>query len=304
MLAPSMTSSSHAASTPAPVLAPTPAWWRRLTAPWRDLPDHLILGTMKGGTTQLDRLLSTNPGIQKRLWKESRRLTDRNPNARDWRAMYELRWRRQRQERRLGHAIRVGDATPYDLFHPRAPGTALRLVPDARFVVILRDPAYRAWSHHRHAMRHGFETLDFEAAIAAEAERLEGEEARLADDPSATSGPHQHWSYLARGRYAEQLERWFACFPRDRFLVCFTDDLRTRPGALLTDVERHLGLPATPGLKWNPHSPANAGDGTMPSDATRSMLRDHFEPFDEKLANLLGIELPWRGPRGELTGTD
>jgi hypothetical protein len=292
MLAPPMTSRSHAASTPAPVLAPTPAWWRRLTAPWRDLPDHLILGAMKAGTTQLDRWLSTNPGVQARIWKESRVLTDSRPTALRWRAMYDLHARRRGQERRSGRRLRVGDASPYDLFHPRAPRHAARLVPEARFVVILRDPAHRAWSHHRHAVRHGFEWLDFDDAIAAEAGRLDGEEARLDRDPSAVSGPHQHWSYLARGRYVDQLERWFACFPRERFLIRFTDDLRDRPRELLADVERHLDLPPTPPP---PAADAvNVGDGVQPPPATVKALHALFAESDARLAELLGRELPWR----------
>jgi hypothetical protein len=293
MLAPPMMPSSHAASTPAPVLAPTPAWWRRLTASWRDLPDHLILGAMKAGTTQLDRLLSTNPGIQRRIWKESRQLTQPDASEHAWRAMYEFRRRRRRQERRIGHRIRVGDASPYDLFHPRAPEHAARLVPDARFIVILRDPALRAWSHHRHSLRHGFESLDFEAAIAAEPGRLDGEEARLRQDPSAVSGAHQHWSYLARGRYAEQLDRWFGAFSRDRFLICFLDDLRDRPDAVLTQVARHLELPPFPSSDATP-GVANPGDGIEPPPETLDHLRRTFEESDQRLAALLGAELPWR----------
>jgi hypothetical protein len=293
MLAPPMTSRSHAASTPAPVLAPTPARWRRLTAPWRDLPDHLILGAMKAGTTQLDRLLSTNPGIQRRIWKESRQLTQPGASERAWRAMYEFSQRRRRQERQLGHAIRVGDASPYDLFHPRAPEHAARLVPDARFIVMLRDPALRAWSHHRHAVRHGFESLEFDAAIAAEPDRLDGEETRLRQEPSAVSGAHQHWSYLARGRYAEQLDRWFGVFPRDRFLVCFLDDLRDRPDSVLTQVARHLDLPPFPS-NASTTGVANAGDGSAPPPETLDHLRGTFEEPDRRLAELLGKELPWR----------
>ncbi len=294
MLAREMTSPLHAASAPDPVRAPTPAWWRRLTATWRDLPDHLILGAMKAGTTQLDRLLGTNPGVGTRAWKESRILTEPRPSGRAWRAMHELRVRRRRAERRLGHPIRIGDASPYDLFHPRAPAAASQLVPHARFVVILRDPAERAWSHHRHAVRHGFESLDFDAAIAAEANRLEGEEARLVREPSSVSGPHQHWSYLARGRYAEQLDRWFRVFPRDRFLICFLDDLRDRPHDLLTRIARHLDLPPFPRTATLSETTSNAGDGVPAPTSTLARLRETFEDADRRLADLLGVSPPWR----------
>lgn len=247
---------------------------------------------MKAGTTQLDALLSGNPSVQPRRWKECRLLTEPSPTPLAYRALHDLSWRRKARERRTGRPERVGDASPYDLFHPRAPLAASRLVPDARFVILLRDPAFRAWSHHRHAVRHGLETLDFAAAIEAEPARLADEETRLTRDPTAMSGPHQHWSYLARGRYAAQLERWFDAFPRDRFLIVFSDSFFNDPADVLRRVEDHLGLPPTPAPPIE--DVANRGDGSRPDDETLHSLRDLFTEDDRRLAELLGGPLPWR----------
>lgn len=247
---------------------------------------------MKAGTTQLAALIAANPSVQPRIWKECRMLTETHPTRLRYRALHDLSWRRRRRERKTGRPERVGDASPYDLFHPRAPRTAATLVPDARFVVLLRDPVDRAWSHHRHAVRHGFERLDFEAAIAAEPARLAGETERLARDPAAVSGPHQHWSYLARGRYAEQLERWFEHVDRSRFLVIFSEHVFAEPIAALRRVEAHLGLPETPSPPID--RIANRGDGSTPDEKTRASLRTQFEADDARLAALLGSPLPWR----------
>lgn len=247
---------------------------------------------MKAGTTQLDALLAANPSVQPRRWKECRLLTEPSPTPLAYRALHDLSWRRKARERRTGRPERVGDASPYDLFHPRAPQAASRLVPDARFVILLRDPAFRAWSHHRHAVRHGFETLDFAAAIDAEAGRLDGEEARLARDPTAVSGPHQHWSYLARGRYAGQLTRWFDAFPRDRFLIVFAETFFRDPAEVLGRVEDHLGLPRSEGAAVD--EIANRGDGSRPDDATLRDLRDRFAEDDRRLGDLLEESPPWR----------
>lgn len=247
---------------------------------------------MKAGTTQLAALLAANPSVQPRAWKECRMLTEPHPTRFRYRALHDLSWRRRRRERTTGRPERVGDASPYDLFHPRAARAAATLVPDARFVVLLRDPVERAWSHHRHAVRHGFERLDFTAAIAAEETRLRGEEERLARDPAAISGPHQHWSYLARGRYAPQLDRWLACFPRDRFLVVFAETFFADPASVLRRVEAHLGLPETPSPPLD--RIANRGDGTTPDVATAAALRERFAADDVRLESLLGAPVPWR----------
>jgi len=93
------------------------------------------------------------------------------------------------------------------------------LVPDARLVVLLRDPVARALSHYHHEVALGMEPLTFKAALEAEPERLDGEERRLVQFPGYVSVAHQHHSYLARGRYHEQLERWRARFD-DMIRLC------------------------------------------------------------------------------------
>lgn len=149
----------------------------------------------------------------------------------------------------------------------------------------------RAWSHHRHELRLGVETLDFETAIAREAERLEGETLRLLRDPGATSGPHEHFSYLARGRYADQLRAWFDAFGRERCLVLFSEEHFAQPETTANQVLAHLGLPPNPPPRDEDVS--NRGDGTLPPPDTLRRLREHFAPHNEMLADLLQRTLPW-----------
>ena len=107
------------------------------------------------------------------------------------------------------------------------------MLPDAKLIVLLRDPVRRAYSHYWHERDKGRESLTFEDAIAAEPGRIDIAQARLADGALERSHEHQHFSYLARGRYAEQLERWFALFPRERFLILRFEDLVADPLAVL-----------------------------------------------------------------------
>ena len=92
------------------------------------------------------------------------------------------------------------------MFHPLAAERAAKLVPDARLVVMLRDPVKRAFSHWQHNRRLGVEPLDFSAAIEAEPERLAGEEERILANPGYDPWNHNMLSYAARGRYAIQLD--------------------------------------------------------------------------------------------------
>ena len=115
-------------------------------------------------------------------------------------------------------------------------------LPRTKLIVLLREPVARAWSHYNHSFRKGDETLAFEEALAREPERLRGEEERLVRDDAYFSKPHRHLSYLARGIYAVQLERWFQSFERDRFLVLKSEDFFARPRDAVLRATGFLGL--------------------------------------------------------------
>ena len=275
-----------------PTPVPRPGTHRLISAPVRVLPDFLLIGAQKSGTTDLDRRISASPRILPRLTKECRVLTGRRPTTLACRAFQETRFRRSGIERRHGGRARAGDACPYYLFHPRTPTTARRLLgPDIDLIVLLRDPAIRAWSHYRHERRLGMETLDFESALSAEKDRLAGEHQRLRDDPDAVSGPHEHFSYFARGRYADQLSGWFDAFDRERFLVLFAEDYFDAPVTVGNRVLSHLGLPAIESHDRNPA--LNSGDDAEPPPDTIRRLRERFAPCNEELHALLERKPPW-----------
>ena len=108
----------------------------------------------------------------------------------------------------------TGEATPNYLFHPHAPWWVAAELPEARLVVMLRDPVARAHSHWKLNRRIGLEELSFEEALDREEERIAPDRRRLAGEPDYAAYDLFHYSYVARGEYAEQLERWFAAVPQ------------------------------------------------------------------------------------------
>ena len=157
------------------------------------------------------------------------------------------------------------EATPDYLFHPLAAARAATVVPDARLVVMLRDPVARAWSHYHHMVGLGHEHLDFDAAVAAEHERCADDLARLADNPLHDPVALLRYSYVARGRYAEQLARWFEHFPRNQLLVVRSEDFFADPGASYRRILDFVGLtPWEPEHFTNVSRPARPGSPTDP----------------------------------------
>ena len=176
----------------------------RATARWRPLPDFLVIGAQKAGTTALYAYLRWHPQITGPSWKEVS-FFDRHW----WRGEG---WYRGQFPLRSGGRL-VGEASPSYLFHPLAPERVHALLPGVKLVALLRDPVARAYSHYQHEVALGREPLSFEDALAAEDERTRGEVERLVADPRAFSRAWWDHTYASRGLYADQLERWLAVFP-------------------------------------------------------------------------------------------
>jgi sulfotransferase family protein len=254
----------------------------RATAPIRPLPDFLVLGAQKAGTTALYAYLRHHPEITGPSWKEVS-FFDRH-----W-ARGEA-WYRGNFPNRLRARGLVGEASPSYLFHPLAPERVRELVPDARLIALVRNPVDRAFSHYQHEVALGREELSFEDALAAEGERLRGEEERMLADPTYFSHAWWNYTYRARGRYAEQLERWLAVFPREQLLVLASDDLGADPDGSYAEVLRFLGaephrLDAYPRVFERQYEP-------MQPETRRRLTKEFAEP-NERLYALLGRNLGW-----------
>jgi hypothetical protein len=247
----------------------------------RALPDVVILGAMKSGTSSLHHYLVQQPGVIEPLRKEVHYFDLNFERGEAW---YRAHFGRE------GEPGLNLDSSPYYLFHPAVPQRLHVVLPDAKLVVLLRDPVRRAYSHYWHERDKGRERLSFEDAIAAEAERLGNSDERLAHGTLERSGEHQHFSYLARGRYAEQLDRWLAVFPRGQLLVLRFEDLAREPLATLNATLDFLGLPRAPSVSLEAR---NARKYPPMDEASAVRLREYFAPHNARLEVLLGRQMGW-----------
>ncbi|MGH8773897.1 MAG: sulfotransferase family protein [Jiangellaceae bacterium] len=255
--------------------------YRVPTARWRSPPGALVIGAQRSGTSSLFRYLGAHPDVAASFRKEVEYFSRR--------ADLGERWYRAHFALRIGRPKLGFEATPDYLFHPLAPSRAAALVPDARLVVLLRDPVARAWSHHQHMVRLGYETLAFAAALAAEEERCAEDLARLAVEPDHDAKALLRYSYAARGLYAEQLRRWFAHFPRDQFLILPSEDFFADTPRTFATILDFLGL-----RRWEPPAFRNASRAGGNPDAgdldaaTAAALGERFRAPNTELSALLG----------------
>ena len=235
------------------------------------LPDFVIVGAQKAGTSSLFAHLAALDGVGAPERKEVHFFDRDYREGVDWYAA------------RFPASSLCGEATPYYLFHPLAIERMQAVIPDAKVIVLLRDPRARAVSHYWHEVRLDLEPLDHEQALDAEEERLAGEEERIRADPGYRGFAHQHFSYAARGRYAGPLRRLFAAYPRRQVLVLRFEDLVTQPARALGEVHDFLGLPALDRGAVLPER--NRGD--YDAAPVPSRLEREFRGWEDEVAEVL-----------------
>ncbi|ASJ08228.1 hypothetical protein A3L11_02890 [Thermococcus siculi] len=188
------------------------------------LPNFLVCGTMKGGTTSLYYYLREHPEIYLPTKEEIH--------------FFDLHfgrgigfYKKYFADVRKGHKA-VGEVTPDYMYLEHIPELIHETIPDVKLIFILRNPVDRAYSHYWHAVtKWGVEYLPFERAIEAEPERI-----------SRGTAHHRYYSYLDRGKYALQLKRFRKYFDDDQMLVLITEEFKRDPVESLKRVFEFLGV--------------------------------------------------------------
>jgi hypothetical protein len=248
--------------------------------------DFVIGGTQKGGTTALARFVGAHPQIAFSSQKETH-FFDRDALFRDgdpdWAIYY--RYFQPGPEARI-----AGEATPIYLYWNPCAERIARYNPEMKWIVLLRNPIERAYSHWVMETERGDEILPFGQAIRAERDRL-----------AKAGGQHRIWSYVDRGRYAGQLERLFERFGRERVLVLVSEELRRRHAPTLDRVWSFLGVDrievpaASVFAQW--YQSMDEGD--------RDWLLQELGPEIDRLERLIDLDLSdWRRLPERLPRTD
>jgi hypothetical protein len=269
----------------------------------RILPDFLIIGAQKAGTTSLHAWINEHPLVAGSTRKEVDYFSYGYYRGEDWYRKHFPTWR-EREEcvAANGRPFLAGEASPSYLHHPLAPARVARVLPGAKLLVTLRDPIDRAYSSYTMWRGWNLEPVgSFMTACAIEDVALDGGRARAemrrlgldnAINFRLDMTRHLGRMYLMGSRYAEQLDRWFAHFPREQIYVTSLDDLSSDPYATLAQVYEFLGLP-----EYSPPDLApqfrQSYDPVAPED--RARLREYFRPHNERLYELLGRDFGWDG---------
>lgn len=252
----------------------------------RVLPNFYVIGTQRGGSTSMFIYLLAHELVHGPRRAKGVHYYDTNfDRSIDWyRGNFPLQSVIDRQKTEHGVDPAVGEGAPYYLFHPTIPNRIHDVTPNARMIVVLREPLARAISHHNHEVARGFETLGLTEAFDAEAGRLAGEEEKIISDPTYVSEPHIFHGYISRGQYDVQLQRYFDVFGRDQVLVLDSAKLQSEPEATVRQATDFLGLPPLVGGSY-PQYNKRSHDGV--DEAIRAKYGPRFEESNERLRAIL-----------------
>lgn len=256
-------------------------WARAAVVPARVLPSVLLIGAQKCGTSSLHHYLVQHPDVGASRNKEMHYFDLRADRPlREYRACFPVR----------GQFRHIIESSPYYLFHPAVPQRVRATLPNARLIVLLRDPVQRAYSQYQQSRARGFEDLEFRAAIEQEDARLARECERLLAEPGARPYAHQRLAYVRRSLYGVQLKRWYEQFPFDQVLVVQSEDLFSDPSGTVQRVQNWLGLES-----FRPDSlqPVNVREYADLDTEVAASLRARFRPDRDELEHITGIRFGW-----------
>lgn len=248
------------------------------------LPDFAVIGAPRCGTSQFYGVLTRHPDVEHAARKEVHYF-DRDRNfgrGTEWyrQCFPPPKWTD-------GRRSTTGEATPRYLADPLVPERVAELLPEARFIALLRNPVDRAHSHYHLAARQG-KAESFEEALEAEIQWLE----RNGYDTGARPGPPTN--LITTGLYVDHLRRWRRFFDDEQMLVLSSDDFFKRTADTLNQAQEFLGLPRRElNLKsTGSRRGSKYGYDTMPQE-TRERLEALFEPYNQRLYEYLGRDFGW-----------
>jgi hypothetical protein len=254
------------------------------------LPDFVIIGAKKCGTTSLYHLLTQHPHVEPAAAKGLHYFDLLFDEGTEWyrRCFPPPRWKD-------GRRSITGEATSEYIFHHPVPERMAEVVPQVRLIALLRNPIDRAYSEYQQLAHKGRETRRFEEAIeeAMEGEKIwsVGEEGKAFDHEDRPNLYDARYWYLSKGIYADQLPRWSKFFDDEQMLVLKSEDFFEHTPDTLKLVLKFLDLP-----DWEPDSWEIRGKGkykrTLDPD-TRQRLEEYFEPHNQRLYGYLGTNLGW-----------
>ena len=259
-----------------------------ITSPMRSLPDFIIIGAVRCGTTSLYYNLCEHPSILPAAYDELGFFDSNFHLGLNWyRSMFPTIKKKNQVISRTGHCI-TGEDTPFYFWNSLAAERILKILPNVKLIAILRNPIDRAYSNYHVGIKYGNEALSFEEAINWEIKNLEQKNLRGKENwMNKFNHPR---SYVIKGLYSEQLDIWFKLFQKEQILVISTEEMAINPNKTVNEIFQFLNMP-----KYDLQHPQKKKFESYPKmkPETRKLLAEFYNPYNEKLFKMISKRFDW-----------
>ena len=257
-----------------------------LTGPIRSLPDFIIIGTARSGTTSLYYNICQHPCVLPAAYDELGFFDSNFHLGLNWyRSLFPTLFSKWIVKHNKKFAI-TGEDTPFYIWSPAVAKRILKILPNVKLIVLFRNPVDRAYSNYHLGVRAGSENLSFEDAIKVELNRL-NDKIEPENKLERYTTPR---SYIAKGFYADQLKIWLKLFKNEQLLIISTEDFESKSQETLDKIYDFLQIPKNHVV--NPEKHKVASYPKMKSE-TRKFLVDFYKKPNAELFSMIGQEFDW-----------
>ena len=257
--------------------------FRYISSPFRMLPDFIIIGAVRCGTTSLYYNICEHPKILSASYDEIGFFDVNYDLGINWyRSMFPIKSRDISSEKYL-----TGEDTPFYFWNETTAKKIKKDLPNVKLITILRNPVDRAYSNYNLGVRGGTENLSFEEAIDIEINALEKIEITRGNLVNLCTNPR---SYIIKSLYYEQMKIWTENISKDNLFVTNTEMMLEKPENVLENIFKFLQI--SPYKIKNPQKRKNVQYLDM-SNKTRKKLIEFFKPHNQQLYKLIGHEFKW-----------
>jgi len=264
-------------------------FYRNLTSGSRVLPDFIIIGAGRAGTTALYTYLIQHPSIITASTDNDAPVADLH--FFEYMISDKISWYKSHFPRKSKNSFVTGEFTSTYMYHKNVPERIFNLIPKIKLIVILRNPIDKAYSTYNQQSHFNEVTSSFEETIKAEFARIDLIKNHIEytnNNPNFDN--YVEYNIIRHGIYFNYLEKWFKIFPKKQIFVVDSNELENFPQQTLNKVFEFLNL--------SPHeipnlAKVNVGKYSPMTESTRESLIEFYKPHNAKLNNLLGTNFDW-----------
>jgi hypothetical protein len=251
------------------------------------LPDFIIIGTVRSGSTSLYYNICQHPCVLSAAYDELGFFDSNFHLGLNWyRSLFPTLFSKWLVKRKKQFAI-TGEDTPFYIWSPTVARRILKIIPNVKLIVLFRNPVDRAYSNYHLGVRAGSENLSFEDAIQIEIKKLDESNNKFEQDVEKYTIPR---SYISKGFYSNQLKIWLELFSPKQLIIVSTEDLESNPQKTLDKIYDFLKIPKN--HKLIPEKQKIASYPKM-KDETRKFLINLYKKSNDELFTMIGKKFDW-----------